>query len=61
MYLWSDTRNLQIESFVNTNPFIADVREKFIEYENIYKHIEIIPKTTIIGPIQINLGEILVF
>lgn len=57
MYLWSDTRNDQIEAFVNASPMIADIREKFIKYDKIDEYIENIPKTTIIGPIHINLGN----
>lgn len=59
MYLWSDTRYDQIEAFVNASPMIADLREKFIEYDKTDEYIKNIPKTTIIGPIQINLGNIL--
>lgn len=58
MYLWSDTRNEQIEAFVNASPMIADIREKFIEYDKIDEYIENILKTRIIGPVQINLGNV---
>lgn len=57
MYLWTDTRDEQIEAFVASSPMIADIREKFIEYDKIDEYIKNIPKTTIIGPIQINLGN----
>lgn len=56
MYLWSETRNEQIESFVKTSPMIADIREKFIEYDKIDEYIENGKKITVIGPIQIILG-----
>lgn len=58
MYLWSDTRDEQIDDFVASSPMIADIREKFIEYDKIDAYINNIPKTTTIGPIQINLGNI---
>lgn len=54
--MWAETRNEQIESFVTTNPMIADIREKCIDYDKIDEYIENGKRITVIGPIQIILG-----
>lgn len=52
-YLWASDRDEQIQSFVDTNPLTADIREMFVKYDRITENLLNLPKSVVIGPIYI--------
>lgn len=52
-----DNRNEIIQEFVDSEPIIQEIKEKFVEYEDLMTEIQNLPDQHIIGPLQINMGN----
>lgn len=55
-YLWAEDRYEQIEEFVKAKPFIYEIREKFVQYEELFSEIDNLPTYHTVGPLQINMS-----
>lgn len=53
-YIWAENKNEIIQKFVDSKPFIQEIKEKFIEYEDLMTEIQNLPDRHILGPLQIN-------
>lgn len=51
-----ENRNDLIQTFVDSEPLIQEIKEKIIEYEDLMMEIQNLPDQHIIGPVQINMG-----
>lgn len=50
-----------MQSFVDSEPIIQVIKEKFVEYEDLVAEIENLPDSHIVGPIKISMGSKLIF
>ncbi|EFN74803.1 Dynein heavy chain 8, axonemal [Camponotus floridanus] len=57
-YIWAENRNEIIQKSVDSKPFIQEIKEKFIEYENLMTEIQNLPDRHILGPLQINTSKL---
>ncbi|KAL6445584.1 hypothetical protein ACFW04_000844 [Cataglyphis niger] len=57
-YIWAEDRNDIIQAFVDSKPFIQEIKEKFIEYEDLMTKIKNLPDRHILGPLQINTNKL---
>ncbi|KAG5338491.1 DYH8 protein, partial [Acromyrmex heyeri] len=57
-YIWAENRNDIIQAFIDAKPLIQDIKEKFIEYENLMIEIKNLPERHILGPLQINTDKL---
>nr|XP_031825788.1 dynein heavy chain 8, axonemal [Nomia melanderi] len=57
-YIWSEERNKMIQYFVDSEPIIQEIKEKFIEYDDLVKEIQDLPTSHIVGPIQIKMDKL---
>jgi dynein heavy chain len=56
-YLWAENKNKQIEQFLQSEPYLYEIREKFTEYEKIFLEIYNLPEYYIIGSLRVNMGN----
>lgn len=56
--VWAEDRVEQVQRFVDSEPITQVIKEKLIEYEDWCADIEDLPQHHIIGPIQIDMGEL---
>lgn len=56
-HIWSDTRDGEIKAFADTNPLTADIREKFIQYDEMTDQLKKAKRTRIIGPILVQMDS----
>ncbi|CAL1673547.1 unnamed protein product [Lasius platythorax] len=57
-YIWTEKRNEIIQAFVDSKPFIQEIKEKFMEYEDLMTEIQNLPDRHILGPLQINTNKL---
>ncbi|XP_018342058.1 PREDICTED: dynein heavy chain 8, axonemal [Trachymyrmex septentrionalis] len=57
-YIWAENRNDIIQAFIDTKPFTQDIKEKFMEYEDLMIEIQNLPERHILGPLQINTEKL---
>ncbi|XP_034179159.2 dynein heavy chain 8, axonemal kl-3 [Osmia lignaria lignaria] len=57
-FIWSEDRSKIIQSFVNSEPISQEIKEKFIEYNDLISEIEKLPNKHIVGPIEINMEKL---
>ncbi|XP_023289113.1 dynein heavy chain 8, axonemal, partial [Orussus abietinus] len=57
-YIWAEDRNELIQAFVDSNPIIQEIREKFLEYEELFAEIKQLPEHHVIGPIDISMEKL---
>ncbi|XP_029675665.1 LOW QUALITY PROTEIN: dynein heavy chain 8, axonemal-like [Formica exsecta] len=57
-YIWAENRNEIIQAFVDSKPFIQEIKEKFMEYEDLMTEIQNLPDRHILGPLQINTNKL---
>lgn len=50
-----------MQNFVDSEPITQVIKEKFVEYEELVAEIENLPDSHIVGPIQISMGNKLIF
>lgn len=55
--MWAENRNELIQAFVDSKPLLQEIKEKFMEYENLMTEIKNLPNWHILGPLQINTGS----
>lgn len=46
-----------IQKFVDSEPIVQEIKEKFTEYENVMTEIQNLPDQHVLGPLQINMGN----
>jgi len=56
-HLWDEERVTRLKEFVDSEPLLVDVRERFILYEKQAEEVESIPNEEVIGTIRINLSK----
>lgn len=59
-YLWAENKNEQIEEFVSSEPYVYEIKEKFIEYDELIIEINDLPDYHVIGCLRINMGIYLI-
>ncbi|XP_018400014.1 PREDICTED: dynein heavy chain 8, axonemal [Cyphomyrmex costatus] len=57
-YIWAENRNDIIQAFIDTKPLIQEIKEKFIEYEDLMTEIKNLPDQHVLGPLQINTDKL---
>ncbi|XP_018316536.1 dynein heavy chain 8, axonemal [Mycetomoellerius zeteki] len=57
-YIWAENRNDIIQAFIDTKPLIQEIKEKFMEYEDLMIEIKNLPDQHILGPLQINTDKL---
>ncbi|XP_018374249.1 PREDICTED: dynein heavy chain 8, axonemal [Trachymyrmex cornetzi] len=57
-YIWAENRNDIIQAFIDTKPLIQEIKEKFMEYEDLMIEIKNLPEQHILGPLQINTDKL---
>ncbi|XP_051153326.1 dynein axonemal heavy chain 8 isoform X1 [Leptopilina boulardi] len=57
-FVWAEDRNDQLKRFVNAEPIVVDIKNKFDEFENLFLEINNLPEFYIIGCIQINMDKL---
>ncbi|XP_018048480.1 PREDICTED: dynein heavy chain 8, axonemal [Atta colombica] len=57
-YIWAENRNDIIQAFIDSKPLIQEIKEKFMEYENLKTEIKNLPEQHILGPLQINTEKL---
>ncbi|KAG5316447.1 DYH8 protein, partial [Acromyrmex insinuator] len=57
-YIWTENRDDIIQAFIDTKPLIQDIKEKFIEYEDLIIEIQNLPERHILGPLQIDTDKL---
>ncbi|XP_055849438.1 dynein axonemal heavy chain 8 [Episyrphus balteatus] len=58
-YLWAENRYEIIQSFVQTNPLTVDIRDKFVEYDNITSSLENLNPLAVVGAIEIRMHRVI--
>ncbi|RLU26152.1 hypothetical protein DMN91_002318 [Ooceraea biroi] len=53
-YIWAENRNEIIQAFVDSKPLIQEIKEKFMEYEDLLTEIQNLPARHVLGPLQID-------
>ncbi|CAD1473088.1 unnamed protein product [Heterotrigona itama] len=56
-YIWSEDKDNIIQSFVDSEPITQEIKEKFMEYDNLVNEIQNLPKKHVVGPIEITMGN----
>lgn len=56
-YLWAEDREQQLQTFVDSEPIVQEIKEKFQEYEDLFEEINELPESHIVGPLEINMGK----
>ncbi|XP_036143732.1 dynein heavy chain 8, axonemal [Monomorium pharaonis] len=57
-YIWAENRNEIIQSFIDSKPLLQEIKEKFLEYEDLMTEIKNLPDRHILGPLQINTDKL---
>ncbi|XP_011871302.1 PREDICTED: dynein heavy chain 8, axonemal [Vollenhovia emeryi] len=57
-YIWAENRNEIVQAFIDSTPLIQDIKEKFMEYEDLMEEINKLPDRHILGPLQINTDKL---
>ncbi|OXU30794.1 hypothetical protein TSAR_013179 [Trichomalopsis sarcophagae] len=57
-YLWAENKNEQIEQFVSFEPYVYEIKEKFIEYDELVIEINDLPDHHVIGCLRINMEKL---
>ena len=60
-YIWSEDKDNIIQSFVDSEPIIQEIKEKFMEYDSLVDEIQHLPKKHVVGPIEISMGSDLIY
>ncbi|XP_067209496.1 dynein axonemal heavy chain 8 [Linepithema humile] len=57
-YIWTENRNNIIQTFIDMEPLIQEIKEKFMEYEDLMTEIKNLPDRHVLGPLQINTDKL---
>ncbi|KAI4493643.1 hypothetical protein M0804_001819 [Polistes exclamans] len=57
-YIWDENKEQIIHKFVESEPIIQEIKEKFVEYENLFTEIQNLPDLHIVGPIEIRMEKL---
>ncbi|XP_026831330.1 dynein heavy chain 8, axonemal [Ooceraea biroi] len=57
-YIWAENRNEIIQAFVDSKPLIQEIKEKFMEYEDLLTEIQNLPARHVLGPLQIDTDKL---
>ncbi|KAK9298339.1 hypothetical protein QLX08_008257 [Tetragonisca angustula] len=57
-YIWSEDKDNIIQSFVDSEPIIQEIKEKFMEYDSLVDEIQHLPKKHVVGPIEISMDKL---
>lgn len=58
-FLWAATRDAEIEEFVESEPLVCEIKEKFEEYNSLSESINEIPKEYQLGALVLETGKVL--
>lgn len=56
-YIWSEERDKIIENFVDSEPITQEIKEKFMEFDDLVAEIQNLPDRHVVGPIEISMGK----
>lgn len=57
-YIWAEDRSNIIQAFVDSAPLTQEIKEKFMEYEDLIAEIKNLPSYHVVGPLYINMGRL---
>ncbi|XP_076295220.1 dynein heavy chain 8, axonemal kl-3 [Lasioglossum baleicum] len=57
-YIWSEDRNKIIQYFVDCEPITQEIKEKFVEYDDLVREIQNLPNVHVVGPIEIRMDKL---
>ncbi|KAI4504021.1 hypothetical protein M0802_000492 [Mischocyttarus mexicanus] len=57
-YIWDENKEQIIQKFVESEPIIQEIKEKFVKYENLFTEIQNLPDLHIVGPIEIRMEKL---
>lgn len=55
-YLWAQDKNEHIRNFIQSKPFMYEIEDKFVTYEELLDEIDGLPEYHIVGSLRINMG-----
>ena len=56
-YLWAEDKEDQLKNFIESEPYLYEIKEKFEGYESLFIEINNLPDYHTIGCLRINMGE----
>ncbi|KAF7401630.1 hypothetical protein HZH68_007450 [Vespula germanica] len=57
-YIWDENKEQIIREFVESEPITQEIKEKFLEYENLLTEIQNLPNIHTVGPIEIRMEKL---
>ncbi|CAK9824517.1 Dynein axonemal heavy chain 8 [Anthophora retusa] len=57
-HIWDEERDNIVQNFVDSEPIIQEIKEKFVEYDDLVDEIENLPDKHVVGPLEICMEKL---